>query len=79
MIDAAGYSKSQGGTNACGDCLDGYSGITGPVTTDEVCTEFVPSCENGALDSDESDIDCGGICKVRSCSPMLSIYPAISN
>ncbi|GMH98468.1 hypothetical protein TrST_g2369 [Triparma strigata] len=61
--DAAGYSKSQGGTNACGDCLDGYSGITGPVTTDEVCTEFVPSCENGALDSDESDIDCGGICK----------------
>ena len=44
----------------CGDCLDGYVGVIGPLN--DPCWAPADTCTSGARDGDETDVDCGGTC-----------------
>ena len=44
----------------CGDCADGFVGVLGP--SNEPCYVAGEHCDNGVLDGNETDTDCGGPC-----------------
>ena len=48
------------------DCPEGFC------CQDGVCSQCLPSCMNGILDGDETDVDCGGACsKPTECKEVL--------
>ena len=47
----------------CGNCLDGFVGTNGP--SNQPCGIASAHCENGIVDGNETDLDCGG----PSCAP----------
>ena len=44
----------------CGECADGFVGMLGP--SNEPCYVAGEHCDNGVLDWNETDTDCGGPC-----------------
>ena len=44
----------------CGECADGFVGVLGP--SNEPCYVAGEHCDNGVLDWNETDTDCGGPC-----------------
>jgi len=44
----------------CGDCLEGYSGSLYDLSAQ--CISPEPTCSNGQVDANETDVDCGDSC-----------------
>jgi hypothetical protein len=44
----------------CGACADGYVGVSAP--SNVPCFVAADTCDNGVVDANETDVDCGGAC-----------------